>query len=110
MSWEKNTINLSELDSVVAMLKKDNRPHTMTVLGEVLGLGLNDDSRYNYKIRRLEYTTLSGQGYVVLEQMQRTSDCDSDDHLVSMEYKKDEEPKNWQLEVRTDLEDDSSSS
>lgn len=102
MSWNKNTIVASEIDSVIRTLDDCKASYDLTTLGEVTAMGLNDD--YNginrYPVRRLEY-----QNTVILEQMQRTHDCDMDDCLVSCRFKKGEEPKDWKLEIFDDCED-----
>ncbi len=53
-------------------------------------------SKY-YKIRKLEY-----KDNVVIEQMVRTSDCDSDDTILSIRFKKGEVPSDWKIEVTID--------
>jgi hypothetical protein len=98
MSWNKNTCSLSEIDSLLRFLDKEKRVYTLSVLGKVKALGANDDDRSHYDMRRLEYSDTAGQVYVILEKIDRSSDCDSDDHIVSFEFKKELEPKNWKIE------------
>lgn len=103
ISWNKNTLVLSDIDNTIEVLKETGTPYTLVEIGKVNGMGLNDDIQSDdikqYPIRRLEYKT-----FVVLEQLQRTPDCDSDDWLISKKFKKGEEPKKWELEVMLKVE------
>ena len=96
MGWNKNTIVASAIDFTIDTLKNLGVPYTLTTLGEVNGDGLNDDyfGTGKYPIRRLEYLDK-----IILEQMERTYDCDFDDHLKSSQFAKDQEPKSWPLEL-----------
>jgi len=96
MSWDKNTLILSEVSSIVSLLDELHISYTLTVLGTVHGRGLNDtlSDRNYYEIRKLEY-----KDSVVLEQMHRTEDCDADDYIISMRFIKGQEPKTWPLEL-----------
>jgi hypothetical protein len=103
MSWDKNTANVSSLNSVVQVLKNLDEHFTVTYMGEVRAMGVNDDFCDPpidvYPIRKLEY-----RDKVILERMERTHDCDSDDMLVSLTFTKGEEPSEWPLEVYDDCE------
>ena len=94
MSWNKNTINFSEVDSAAKWAKRFNIPHKLSTMGTVVGMGLNDiidmENSVQYDIRRLEIGDI-----VLLERMERHPDCDMDDYLVSVEFSKKNEPKNW---------------
>ncbi len=105
MSWDKNTVNMSNIDGTILTLKKLGVPYKVTILSKVKGLGLNDDIfeedikgilhpgiRY-YDIRKLEY-----KDTIILEKMLRDNDCDFDDVIVSYEFKKGQEPKDWKTE------------
>ena len=96
MSWNKNTMNISELPATIKVLEEMNIPYTKTVIGTVVGLGLNDDysESREYVLHKLEYKDV-----VILEQMVRTTDCDTDDWVQSARFKKGEEPKDWKIEV-----------
>jgi len=98
MSWNKNTVNRSSIDTIISTLKRLNESYTVTVLGRVKGFGLNDDEGKTYMIRKLEY-----QDTVVLEQMLRTSDCDMDDSIISVEFNKSKEPKDWSIEATIEI-------
>ena len=110
MSWDKNTWSCSQIDNTIKLLKEFNEPYKLTVLGKVKGLGLNDDFdtgfddngypkiKY-YEIRKLEY-----KNTIILEQMHRTYDCDSDDTLLSIQFEKGKEPEKWPLEIYIDGE------
>ena len=95
MSWDKNTINLSTLDFAIEMLKDLNISYECKIIGKVRGMGLNDpdcpDDYYN--VRRLAYGN-----FVVIEKMIRTKDCDLDDMFISLKFRKDLEPIDWQIE------------
>lgn len=98
MSYEKQTINCSEIDKTIELLKEFGAEYKLTILGEVQGMGCNDDvdifdglSR-KHKIRKLEY-----KDKVILEQMCRNPDCDENDLIVSKKFNKDKVPK-WKIE------------
>ena len=42
MSWNKNTFNTSKLGEVVRVLNEIGEHYTVTHLGQVRGMGLND--------------------------------------------------------------------
>ena len=111
MSWDKNTIVCSQINAIISTLDICKKPYTLSVLGNVQGHGLNDDliiednsgelypgSKY-YDIRKLEF-----EGIVILEQMQRSHDCDTDDMIISVKFDKGSEPKTWPLEIYMDKE------
>jgi hypothetical protein len=99
MGWDKNTIVTSAVDGTIEVLKSVGIAYTLTELGHVTGCGLNDDDHQFYPIRKLEYKAANGENITMLEQMQRTHDCDLDDHLISCLYEKEATPQNWPLEV-----------
>jgi hypothetical protein len=106
MSWDKQTIVLSFVNATIATLKDLNILYTLTELGQVQGNGRNDDDLGKdaegdpipigrcYPIRKLEYGDV-----VILEQMQRTHDCDTDDVILAFKFEKGKEPKDWQIEI-----------
>jgi hypothetical protein len=99
MSWNKNTI-VSDMDSIIHTLENAGIPYAITVEKTVKGRGLNDmylREETIYPLRRLIYSDK-----VVLEQMQQNSDCDVDDVIVTVEFKKDNEPKDFQFVVIID--------
>jgi len=99
MSWDKNTYNMSHIDEISRTLTKLKIHHAITILGKVKGMGMNDtyDDKEYYELRKLEY-----KDTVILEKMHRTTDCDTDDVIMSHEFKKSEEPKDWELEKTTE--------
>jgi hypothetical protein len=110
MSWDKNTLNFSQIDAVMQVLRDLGESFVLHVLGEVLGNGLNDEvfngeneegypALRMYQIRKLEYKNI-----VLLEQMQRHPDCDIDDIIMSFKFIKGQEPTDWKIEIT--LEDD----
>jgi hypothetical protein len=105
MSYNKNTIRVTEVDATLKVLCKANITYTLEVLGSVVGLGMNDDTydregneiSGNYECRKLTYGDT-----VLMERMDCSSDCDSNDYFNSYEYKKGEEPETWELSVYID--------
>lgn len=107
MSWDKNTVNYSTLDSTKEILEELEIKYKLIVLGKVMGRGLNDDSfmgtydkeedRY-YELRRLEY-----KNKVILEQISQDADCDTDDIIRSHKFNILEEPKDWKYQIETDI-------
>lgn len=103
MSWDKNTINLSCLDSTKETLDNLGIKYNLSVATEVIGRGLNDfEDTPPYKLRRLQY-----DGWVILEQITRDADCDVDDTISSHTFLLNKEPKDWQYVVQTDVFGDS---
>ena len=94
MSWDKETIVTSEVDATINVLKHLGVEYTLAELGQVPGCGLNDSDEKMYSIRRLQYN-----GVVVLEQMWRTCNCDTDDTLVSCEFSNTPVPEDWPVEI-----------
>lgn len=105
MSWNKNTINASEVDATIKVLKKIGTPYQVEELGTVQGMGLNDDyfGSGEYNCRKLTYGNT-----VLMEQMSCHSDCDMDDYFVSVEFEKGKEPRkeDWKLSVCVDDEEE----
>ena len=95
MSWDKSTYQFSDITPIVRALMRRNENFYLGVLGNVMALGINDDYRNieDYDLRVLIY-----RGGVVLEQMRRTHDCDSDDVICSTSFNFDEVPTRWALE------------
>lgn len=97
MSWEKMTVNHSELEAVKRTLDKLKVKYKLTTLGTVTGYGINDYYGRQYAIRKLTF-----KNTIVLERMLRALDCDLDDIIVSYEFKKGKEPKKWKIEITID--------
>jgi len=99
MSWDKNTVNLSALDSVKQTLDNLEVEYSLSTEAEIMGIGLNDfEDTPPHKLRRLQYDK-----WVMLEQMTRDADCDVDDIISSHTFLLEEEPDNWQYIVKTDI-------
>lgn len=93
MSWNKNTIH-SYLNDLVKVLDAANAPYSLTDRGIVGDFGLNEDGPIT--LRTLVYTNV-----VLMEQMQRTEDCDSDDYIVCLGFEKDSLLGEIPLEIMT---------
>ena len=103
MSWNKNTVDCSHIDSIVTTLQQLGVPYSLSVMKELVGWGLNDDIPSTaapfsverlFPIRRLEY-----KRFVLLERMERTTDCDTDDLLCSYPFDFEDEPADWKYEI-----------
>jgi hypothetical protein len=97
--WRKQTIILSRVDAIVALLKQNRVPHKLTLLSRVEGRGADDlyveKERYRtYMVRKLEF-----QENIVLEQLVRTKDIELDDYIISKQFCKEYVPKNWHVKV-----------
>ena len=93
---------LSEITPIVRTLIKLKENYYLGILGSVKVLGVNDNINgiENYDLRILIY-----KGGIILEQMRRTCDCDSDDVIISETFNFDELPEKWALERTMDCED-----
>lgn len=100
MSWDKNTINFSEVDTFIRAFRLLGIPHSdykLRQIGKVLGRGLNDRDDEFYILRRLEVADK-----IILEYIERHSDCDIDDVIKSVIFDKDKVPKRWRREIFVD--------
>lgn len=104
MSWDKQTVDYSDIKIVLDTLNVIGVPYVLTELGKIRGNGLNDINEEGtetyYSLRKLEYANR-----VILDQMQRTHDCDSDDCIVSITFYKKDVPQDWKLEIYVDTEE-----
>ena len=96
MSWDKNTIRDTKIDNTIEVLKENNIPYTVEVLGTVEARGINDDYQgiKEHTIRKLTY-----QKFVILEQMVRSDDCDVNDIIETMKVNIEDTPKEWEIDV-----------
>ena len=101
MSYNKNTISTSKINAILKVLKNLNQSYSLKEIGVVKGYGVNDDCAETdiHKLRRLEY-----DDNVIIERMVRQTDCDADDVIESIEFKKSEELEDLKLEVTFDNE------
>jgi hypothetical protein len=99
MSWDKNTISISEIDAVKHVLDNLGVKYTESIIATFNGRGLND--AYNdvsaYNLRRLQYNDI-----ILLECVEMDADCDIDDVIISYEFSASTEPKNWKAIKHTD--------
>ena len=107
MSWNKNTISMSEIDSIMGVLKEMNIDFKCEEIGKVRGCGLNDywncgpDEEKYYSLRKLAY-----DNFIILEQIIRANDCDIDDIITSSKFDKDKEPSDWEIEIVEEEDED----
>ena len=87
MSWNKNTVIVSEVDATVRIMDSMGMKYQLHKLGEVANMGLevqyDPDVLHNVPIRAIEFVDVQGVKHLLIVQMQRTLDCDSDDFVVS---------------------------
>jgi hypothetical protein len=99
MSWDKQTIIISEIDSLISLLSQLGVPYGLEKLGNVADNGTWSDPLKALTIRVLTYSTNHDGLQTIVEQMQRTIDCDTNDTLVSIKNPKDFDAKSWKLEI-----------
>ncbi len=96
MSWNKNTTTSTKIDDTIEILRENDIPYTLEILGKVEARGLNDTytgTKY-YNIRKLSY-----QNFVIMERMIRQPDCDIDDVIIAEKFNKDNIPEDWEIET-----------
>ena len=101
MSYNKNTINFSQIDALLIVLDDLKQPYSLFILGEVGAYGMNDDDRQSYPIRKLVCFESTGIKRTIVEQMRRSDDCDANDYIMSECFLGETYPgdENWQLET-----------
>lgn len=115
MSWDKNTYNLSDIDSKVQILKELNVPFVVQFLADVKAMGMNDtyEDRDTYPLRLLKYSApnldssvqnATNKDVCFVEQMHRTYDCDTDDTILSIPIDLNNVPEKFPLEIYLDAE------
>lgn len=98
MSWNKNTINQSEIERLVDLLKDLKVPYCLTTIDKVRGLGLNDMENTFYPLLKLEV-----KDFIYIDQMVRTTDCDTDDVINTLKFStKEGIPTNFEQEIVID--------
>ncbi len=95
MSWDKMTINLSQLDAVRSTLEELGEPYQESVIATFRGAGCNDPDGKMYELRRLQF-----RDKVIRECVTMDADCDSNDYIQSLQFKLKDEPKHWTPIVR----------
>lgn len=83
MSYNRNTANLSRIDTITEVLDELGVFYDLKNIGKVLARGSNDlnNGKETYIMRELRY-----KNFVVLERMSRSDDCDIDDVILSYKY------------------------
>ncbi len=102
MSWDKNTINMSQIDTILDTLRETSIGYNLSVLTKVRGRGLNDSDMFSdketyYELRRLEYGNT-----VYLDKIEQDADCDTDDIISSHKFTRATAPKDWEAVIQTD--------
>ena len=97
MSFNKNTINMSDIDRIETVLIILKEPYTIEKIDTVKGLGLNDD--IDGVDAQHSLFKLCFRDKVVIDRMERTMDCDCDDCIVSYVIDKDQMPEVWHNEI-----------
>ena len=99
MSWDKNTINMSNLDAVRCVLDDLNELYALSIISTFVGMGLNDSSSDSpYELRRLRF-----RDKVILEYVEMDVDCDVDDCIYSEKFNLIDEPQDWVAVRKTDI-------
>jgi len=83
MSWDKNTINMSTIQSIIVILKQLNIKYKVTEIKKVSGMGNNDNPGDFYSLQKLEIKDM-----IYIDQMINTTDCDSDDTIITHKFSK----------------------
>jgi hypothetical protein len=87
MSYSKNTIHNSRIETLARALRDNKVNYTIFQIGEVMGLGLNDgmwdDEDKVYKLYALET-----EKRIYIDRMVRTHDCDFDDIIETVDFHK----------------------
>lgn len=98
MSWDKKTINLSNFDEVLKILKESGRKYAISLLGKVRGQGINDiilnDEWRTYVIKKLEYDDI-----VIFERIYQYNDITLNDYIVSFTFSYKNQPIEWEYHV-----------
>ncbi len=108
MSWNKNTIDNSQINSIARILLLLEIPYTIEVLASIKGSGLNDFDLVGEDevCRTYELRELRCAKFVVLDSIYKTLDCDADDIISSDIFKIGEEPKEWNPIIKEASEDE----
>lgn len=93
MSWNKNTINNSKIDSYIKIFEDYNIKYKVIELGKIKGFGLNDSRNTEYLIRMLVT-----EHHIHIDRFDREIDCDLNDTIETITYNIDEAPRYWYLE------------
>lgn len=91
MSYDKQTLNESGINTATVILDLYGIQYTKVPLGTVGLLGAYDEAE-TYTLQMLVCDK-----FVMLERMIRTQDCDTDDVIVSKQFDPDKIPESWHL-------------
>ena len=95
MSWDKNTINMSIISDLIVLLVALKMKYKVTEIQRLPGRGNNDGPEDSYILKKLEVNNM-----IYIDQMLRTSDCDTDDTIITHRFnKKSGVPKNFKAEI-----------
>ena len=99
MSWDKNTVNFSEIEATKDVLDNLGETYQESIIATFRPCGLNDDYMgiSSRNLRRLQY-----KNKVILEYVEVDADCDVDDVILSQQFDLQDEPTDWQAIRKTD--------
>jgi hypothetical protein len=83
MSWDKKTVSFSRINSFIEILELLNHPYELKIVKAVKDNG-ND---YNYDEESnglINLHTLTFNDKIVVDYIQRSDDCDTDDYIHSV--------------------------
>lgn len=102
MSWDKNTINNSEIDTIISILKDLEITFILTPIDTFWGRGLNDNFCEDEPEQTHELRELKFRNFIVLEYVEQDADCDTDDVIMSQKFTSENAPRAWQTIRWTD--------
>jgi hypothetical protein len=95
MSWDKNTYDMSTIRDIIVLLDALQINYKLTKIKNVSGRGNNDNLDNSYTLQKLEVNNI-----IYIDQMIRTTDCDTDDTIITHKFlKKTGVPKNFKEEI-----------
>jgi hypothetical protein len=101
MSWDKNTISKSTIKTVAFILDMFKIKYDLNVRGKVDGFGLNNINCKQHELFVLKFE-VDSRKIILADVMIRTSDCDSDDFIQTLEMNNELELEKMCLEIQAD--------
>jgi hypothetical protein len=98
MSWDKQTARQSGIPATVECLETLHIPYNLKLIGAV-----SDRAEWSSPDDEIGLYRLAYQDIIILERMERTSDCDTDDIVRSYVFAKTNDPtETWEVEITID--------